>query len=101
MPMKMEITSIKDVGNDFAQGEESIEVEKVEVCGSNGKEVVEGELYDAFNEFPYEEEGTLTKPSRKHEEKKKMEIDLALGESRNQEKLEKLQRQVHEKKNLS
>ena len=50
MPPKMEITSIEDVDNDSTQGKESSEDEKRDNSGSDGKELIEGEFYDALDE---------------------------------------------------
>ena len=51
MPMRMEITSIEDIGNSSIQGEESSEVERREDSGSEGKEMIEGKFYDALDKF--------------------------------------------------
>ena len=61
MPLKMEITSIEDVDNDSTQGKESSEDEKRDNIGSEEKELVEGEFYDAQDKFPYDEENLKKK----------------------------------------
>ena len=65
MPMKMEITSIKDVEDDSTQGKESSNIAKTENSGSEIKELIEGEFYDASDEFPFDEEDLKKKPSQK------------------------------------
>ena len=70
MPMKMEITSIEDIDHDSTQGKESRESEKGDSSGSDGREMVEGELHDALDEFPSENEENLKKkPSQKQPQK--------------------------------
>ena len=49
MPMKMEITSIEDVDNDSTWGKESSNEEKRDNIGSEGKELIEREFYDALD----------------------------------------------------
>ena len=62
----MEIASIEDVENGFAQGKESSDEEKGNNIGSDKKELIEGEFYDTSDKFLLEEENSIKKPSQKN-----------------------------------
>ena len=67
MPMRMEITSIKDVHTDFDWGQESKREEKEEIDVEDKEERRQGDFYDASNKFPLDEEHMAKKPSRRQQ----------------------------------
>ena len=61
IPVQMEITSIKDVNSNSNQGEDLYGLKQEGLDGGE-EEKVEGEFYDAFDQFLSNKEHVTTKP---------------------------------------